>query len=130
MSRLLAMALAPALLLSGCAQEDATEPKGQGAWLTLGRSGLAVVFARYPNGETEKLSAPFSTEFNKDGKSLVITLHSQACGAMLFEARMGSDELTRVNTSESVARALPCRLNTAETPKWQLLTKIVNSKEG
>jgi len=117
-----------ALLVYGCEQvEPVDEPAGQGAWLTLGRSGFAGVFVRYTTGETEKWIAPYSTVFGRDGKSLEITLRSEKCGEMQFQSVIDSDDLTRVNTTESVARALPCRLNTTEAPKWKLLTKVVNS---
>ena len=115
------------MLLLGCEQTESTDPEGVGAWLTLGRTGMAQVFARYSSGETERWSAPFSTEFADDGKSLTIILRTTQCGEMFFNATMGSDLMTRVNTTDTVARALPCRLNTTQAPQWTLLTKIINS---
>lgn len=116
------------LLLSGCEQTD-TDPEGVGAWMTLGQSGMAVVFVRYSSGEIERWSAPFSTQFAGDGKSLTIIVYSRACGQMFFNATLGSDLMTRVNTTETVALARPCRLNTIEAPQWYLQTKIINSEK-
>jgi hypothetical protein len=114
------------LLLLGCEQTD-TDPEGVGAWMTLGRSGMAEVFVRYSTGETERWSAPFSTVFGEDGKSLTIIVRTNACGQMFFKAELGSDLMTRVNTTETVALARPCRLNTTQAPQWTLLTKVINS---
>ena len=114
------------LLLLGCEQSN-SDPEGVGAWMTLGRSGMAEVFVRYSTGETERWSAPFSTEFAEDGKSLTIVLRTNQCGEMFFNATMGSDLMTRVNTTATVALARPCRLNTTQAPQWTLLTKIINS---
>jgi hypothetical protein len=115
-----------ALLLSGCEQAE-PDPEGVGAWMTLGRSGKAAVFVRYSSGETERWAEPFSTVFGDDGKTLTIVLRTNRCGEMSFHATLGSELMTRVNTTETVARALPCRLNTTEAPPWKLLTTVINS---
>jgi hypothetical protein len=117
------------LLVSGCEQPVADEPEGTGAWLTLGRTGMASAFVRFDSGETERWIAPFTTRFIGDGRSVEITLQTQRCGAMQFLAVLGSRELKRISHAEAVARALPCRLNTAQAPRWTLLTELINSQK-
>lgn len=119
-----------ALLLGGCEQTDPADPEGPGAWLTLGRNGVASAFVRFDTGETEKWNAPFTTTFAGDGQSLEIVLQTERCGAMQFLSVLGSAELKRISRADAVARALPCRLNSAQAPSWKLLTKVVNSKQG
>jgi len=127
MRRFLVMSLA--LLLGGCDLNEPADPEGQGAWLTLGRNGVASAFIRFDSGETEKWTAPFTTRFVGDGQSLEIILKTERCGDMQFLSVLGSDELKRISNSPVAGRALPCRLNSADAPRWTLLTKVVNSKQ-
>ena len=128
MRRFLVMSLA--LLLGGCALNAPADPEGQGAWLTLGRTGVASAFIRFDSGETEKWTAPFTTTFGADGKSLTIILKTERCGDMQFLSVLGSDDLKLILQGPAAARAIPCRLNSANAPRWKLLTKVVNSKQG
>jgi hypothetical protein len=128
MRLLLAMALA--LLVCGCEQADPADPEGQGAWLTLGRNGIASVFARFDTGETEKWNAPYTTSFGADGQSLEIVVRTERCGDLQFLSVLGSDDLKLVVQGAAAARARPCRLNSDKAPAWKLVTKVVNSAKG
>lgn len=125
MRLLLAMTLA--LLVCGCERDDPADPEGQGAWLTLGRNGIASVFVRYDTGETEKWIAPYTNSFGADGQSLEIIVHSEKCGDLQFLSVLGSAELKLFAPGQAAARARPCRLNSGTAPAWKLLTKVVNS---
>ena len=70
-----------------------------------------------------------TTRFVGDGQSLEIILKTERCGDMQFLSVLGSDELKRISNSPAAGRALPCRLNSADAPRWTLLTKVVNSKQ-
>lgn len=126
---LLAMMLA--VLLYGCERDAAVDPEGPGAWLTLGRSGVASAFVRFDDGQTEKWVAPFSTRFGSDGRSLEITLQTERCGELQFKSVLGNDnlQLSNQNVTSASARSWPCRLNNNKPPAWKLLTKVVNSKQ-
>jgi hypothetical protein len=123
------LAMLLGLLVSGCEQNTPDEPEGIGAWLTLGRTGMASAFVRFDTGETERWNAPFTTTLTGDDRSVEITLQTQRCGAMQFLAVLGSRELKRISHAEAVAQALPCRLNTAQAPRWTLLTELINSQK-
>ena len=118
-----------ALLLGGCDLNEPADPEGQGAWLTLGRNGVASAFIRFDSGETEKWTAPFTTRFVGDGQSLEIILKTERCGDLQFLSVLGSAELKPISNSPAAGRALPCRLNSADAPRWTLLTKVVNTKQ-
>jgi hypothetical protein len=128
MRTLLSMMLA--LLLCACERNDAADPEGQGAWLTLGGNGIASAFVRFDTGETEKWVAPFTTEFGADGQSLKIILRTERCGDLQFLAVLGSADLQLITRGPGAARARPCLLNGDKAPAWKLLTKVVNSKQG
>ncbi|MDO9322059.1 MAG: hypothetical protein Q7U01_10550 [Pseudomonas sp.] len=125
---LLAMALA--LLVYGCEQVDPADPEGQGAWLTLGRNGIAGVFARFDTGETERWNAPYTTRFGSDGQSLEIVVHTERCGDLQFLSVLGSADLQLIVQGAAAARARPCPLNSGKAPAWKLVTKVVNSAQG
>jgi hypothetical protein len=118
------------LLLCGCERNDATDPEGPGAWLTLGRSGIASAFVRFDSGETETWVAPFTTQFGADGQSLEITLRTERCGDLSFLSVLGRADLQRITRAASAGSAWPCRLTGPQAPAWHLLTKVVNSKQG
>ena len=128
MRRCLAIMLA--LLVGGCEQDNSADPEGQGAWLTLNRNGVASVFVRYDNGETEKWLAPYTTSFGADGQSLGIVVRSERCGDLQFQAVLGSADLKLVTQGQGAERARPCRITSGKAPAWKLLTKIVNSAKG
>ena len=106
MRRFLVMSLA--LLLGGCDLNEPADHEGQGAWLTLGRTGVASAFIRFDSGETEKWTAPFTTRFVGDGQSLEIILKTERCGDMQFLSVLGSDELKRISNSPAAGCAVPC----------------------
>ena len=128
MRLLLAMTLA--LLVCGCERDDPADPEGQGAWLTLGRNGIASVFVRFDTGETEKWIAPYTTSFGSDGQSLEIIVRSERCGDLRFLSVLGSADLKPLSHGQAAAGARPCRLNSGKAPAWKLLTKVVNSAKG
>ena len=98
--------------------------------MTLGRNGIASVFARFDAGETEKWNATYTTKFGSDGKSLEIVVHTERCGDLQFLSVLGSADLKLIVQGAAAARARPCPLSSGKAPAWKLVTKVVNSAKG